>query len=43
MKITRFLKTILMVDFVSGLFIAIKELFRAKKTKLIILLKKGKN
>jgi len=32
MKITRFLKTILMVDFVAGLLIAIKELFKSKKT-----------
>ena len=32
MKITRFIKTILMVDFVSGLLIAIKELFKSKKT-----------
>ena len=32
MKITRFLKTILMTDFISGLFIAIKELFKSKKT-----------
>ena len=32
MKITRFIKTILMVDFVSGLLIAIKEIFKSKKT-----------
>ena len=32
MKIGRFLKTILMTDFISGLFIAIKELFKPKKT-----------
>ena len=32
MKITRFLKTILMTDFIGGLFIAIKELFKPKKT-----------
>ena len=32
MKITRFLKTILMTDFMGGLFIAIKELFKPKKT-----------
>ena len=32
MKITRFFKTILMTDFISGLFIAIKELFKPKKT-----------
>ena len=32
MKITRFFKTILMIDFLSGLLIAIKELFKSKKT-----------
>ena len=32
MKISRFFKTILMTDFISGLFIAIKELFKSKKT-----------
>ena len=32
MKITRFLKTILMTDFISGLFMAIKEIFKSKKT-----------
>ena len=32
MKISRFFKTILMTDFISGLFIAIKEFFRPKKT-----------
>ena len=32
MKITRFFKTILMTDFIGGLFIAIKELFKSKKT-----------
>ena len=32
MKITRLIKTILMIDFVSGLLIAIKELFKSKKT-----------
>ena len=32
MKISRFLKTVLMVDFIGGLIIAIKELFRPKKT-----------
>ena len=31
MKITRFFKTILMLDFLSGLLIAIKELFKEKK------------
>ena len=32
MKIKRFFKTILMIDFVTGLLIAIKESFRQKKT-----------
>ena len=32
MKIGRFLKTILMTDFISGLLIAIKEVFKPKKT-----------
>ena len=32
MKISRFIKTILLTDFMSGLFIAIKESFKAKKT-----------
>ena len=32
MKISRLLKTILMIDFVTGLLIAIKETFKAKKT-----------
>ena len=32
MKITRFLKTILMTDFIGGLIIAIKEIFKSKKT-----------
>ena len=32
MKIARFIKTILMVDFVSGLLIAVKEMFKSKKT-----------
>ena len=32
MKISRFLKTILMTDFIGGLLIAIKELFKSKKT-----------
>ena len=32
MKISRFIKTILLVDFLNGLFIAIKESFKAKKT-----------
>ena len=32
MKLKRFLKTIFMIDFVTGLLIAIKESFRQKKT-----------
>ena len=32
MKLKRFFKTILMIDFVTGLLIAIKESFRQKKT-----------
>ena len=32
MKISRLLKTVLMIDFISGLLIAIKELFSSKKT-----------
>ena len=32
MKISRLLKTIFMIDFVTGLLIAIKETFKAKKT-----------
>ena len=32
MRITRFIKTILLADFISGLFIAIKESFKPKKT-----------
>ena len=32
MKISRFFKTIFMTDFVGGLLIAIKELFKSKKT-----------
>ena len=32
MKLSRFFKTILMVDFLGGLVIAIKELFKSKKT-----------
>ena len=31
MKISRLLKTIFMIDFVTGLLIAIKETFKAKK------------
>ena len=32
MKFSRFFKTIFMTDFVGGLFIAIKEIFKSKKT-----------
>ena len=32
MKISRFLKTLFMADFASGLFIDIKEVFKSKKT-----------
>ena len=32
MNISRFFKTIFMTDFIGGLFIAIKELFKSKKT-----------
>ena len=32
MKITRFFKTIFMVDFVTGLLIALREIFKTKKT-----------
>ena len=32
MNLSRFFKTIFMLDFVGGLFIAIKELFKPKKT-----------
>ena len=32
MNLSRFFKTIFMVDFVGGLFIAIKEFFKPKKT-----------
>jgi hypothetical protein len=35
MKLSRFLKTIFMTDFVGGLFIAIKELFKSKKQSTI--------
>ena len=34
MKITRFIKTILMVDFVSGLLIAVKEMFKSNNKKI---------
>ena len=32
MKFSRFIKTVLLVDFLSGFFIAIKETFKTKKT-----------
>ena len=32
MKFSRILKTIFLVDFITGLFLAIKESFKAKKT-----------
>ena len=32
MKISRFLKTVLMIDFITGLSLAIKETFKSKKT-----------
>ena len=32
MKLSRLIKTVLMVDFAKGLLIAIKEVFKAKKT-----------
>ena len=32
MKISRFFKTILLLDFVSALLIALKEIFKDKKT-----------
>ena len=32
MKITRFFKTIFMVDFITGLLIALREMFKTKKT-----------
>ena len=32
MKISRILKTIFLVDFLTALLIALKELFKAKKT-----------
>ena len=32
MKIERLIKTVLMIDFVTGLLIAIKKIFTSKKT-----------
>ena len=39
MKITRFFKTILMADFIGGLFIAVKENLNQKKQSIIHLKK----
>ena len=36
MKISRILKTILLMDFLSGLFIAIKESFKTKRNNIDI-------
>ena len=41
MKIGRLLKTIFMIDFMTGLLIAIKEIFKSKK-QLITHLKKDR-
>ena len=32
MKISRIFKTVFMIDFITGLLIAIKEIFKSKKT-----------
>ena len=32
MKISRIIKTVLMADFVAGLLIAMKKIFKSKKT-----------
>ena len=32
MKLSRIIKTVLLVDFLTGLVIAVKEIFKAKKT-----------
>ena len=32
MKFSRILKTVLLLDFLSGMFIAVKEIFKSKKT-----------
>ena len=32
MNFTRFIKTIFMIDFLAGLIIAVKEIFKPKKT-----------
>ena len=34
MKVSRFLKTIFLIDFLSGLIIAVKETFKKKKQKI---------
>ena len=39
MKISRFIKTVLLVDFLSGLSIAIKEIFKKKKQSITLLKK----
>ena len=36
MKLSRFFKTIFMTDFVGGLIIAIKEIFKSKKLSIIL-------
>ena len=35
MKISRFLKTILLIDFLTGLFIAVKEIFKTKSPAVL--------
>ena len=40
MNLTRFLKTIFLVEFVQGLIMATKEIFRKNLKQLIIRLKK---
>ena len=35
MKLARLLKTIFMIDFAAGLIIAVKEVFKSKKTAKI--------
>ena len=39
MKISRFLKTIFLLEFVSGLLIATREIFRSKKLLTILMRK----
>ena len=48
MKISRLFKTIFMLDFIGGLLIAIKEIFKSKKNKKLAVIttqikEKGKN